>query len=94
MEYFVETKVFGRVAISVTSLGDYGTGVAYSGSVVMGNGSVQMAGDMLNVSGLDYIQSHTLSIVVTSNMCSGLQRRNLLILFFNTSGNSTQYNYE
>ncbi len=93
VEYFVESRVSGRLEITVVSLGAYGTSVAYSGAVVGGNGSVQLAGDILNVSGLDYGKNHPISINAASDMCSRLQRSSQFNFTFNIAGKLLFYNY-
>ncbi len=87
MLYSVDSEILGSLTINVTSIGAYGTGVTYSGTVVRGNGSVHTGGNMLNVSGLDYTYNHSIHIMGASNVCSGLQRNNQFSFSFNISGN-------
>ncbi|XP_064397675.1 uncharacterized protein LOC135344395 isoform X2 [Halichondria panicea] len=83
--YSVDSEILGSLTINVTSIGAYGTGVTYSGTVVRGNGSVHTGGNMLNVSGLDYTYNHSIHIMGASNVCSGLQRNNQFSFSFNIS---------
>ncbi len=70
-EYSVVDGSTGHVTFLVSSSGAFGTGVRFYGSVI-GDGSVEVAGDRLTVTGLSYTESHTVSVVATSAVCPGI----------------------
>ena len=64
----MESAVTGGVRLNVSSPRAYGTGVMYSGGV---NGrSVRGVESVVTVIGLDYTQSHSVSVTATSLQCS------------------------
>ena len=70
IEYLVESVVTGEVRLTVSSPGAYGTGVVYGGSVT--GGSVVVNDSSMVVTGLDYRQTHSVSVTASSSQCSGL----------------------
>ena len=84
MEYLVESAVTGEVRLTVSSPGAYGTGVVYSGNVT--GGSVVVTGSNMVVTGLEYRQTHSVSITANSSQCSGLVETTLVEATFNISG--------
>ena len=70
-EYSVVDRSTGQVTFLVSSSGAFETGVSFYGNVI-GDGSVEVAGDSINVTGLSYTESHTVSVVATSAVCPGM----------------------
>ena len=62
VEYFAESATTGRVRFTVSSIGVVGTSASYSASVVGGSGSVQVADNIITVSGLSYTESHVVNV--------------------------------
>ena len=66
IEYSVESVTTGRVRFSVISVGMFGAAVSYGGSVAGNSGTVQVTDSTITVSGLDYTQTHMVTVTAAS----------------------------
>ncbi len=62
----------GRFRFLVSSSGTFGTEVTISASVVGGSGTVEVTDNNITVTRLSYTESHTVNVVATSAVCSGV----------------------
>ncbi len=69
MESSIFDATTGQVRFDASSTGTLGTNISYFGSVVGGDGSVQVDDNMITVTGLSYNESHTVNVVATSAAC-------------------------
>ena len=78
--YSVTDSTTAMVTFLATSNGSFGTGVSYLGSLV-GNsgGSVNVAGNRFILTGLNYTESYTASVVATSAVCPGVLNSTTII---------------
>ncbi len=61
----------GQVTLLINSVG---TGVSF---FARGSGSVEVTDNSINVTGLSYTGSHTISVVATSAVCPGVLNSNI-----------------
>ena len=83
-EYFIDTPMTGGVRLNVSSPRAYDSGVTYGVSV--NGGSVMASGSVVTVTGLDYKQTHSISVTASSSRCSGLASVTTRNFTFNIGG--------
>ena len=71
MESSIFDATTGQVRFDASSTGTLGTNISYFGSVVGGDGSVQVDDNMFTVTGLSYTESHTVNVVAINAACPG-----------------------
>ena len=68
IEYSVESATTGRVRFTVSSSGMFGTAVTFGARVTGENGTVQVTGNNITVTDIDY-NNHTVMVTATSAVC-------------------------
>ena len=80
VEYSVESANTGRAQFTVSSEGTFGTPVTFGASVIEGSGTVQVTGNTITVTGIDYNKQ---TVLITANsVCSGLSSNTTVPIFF------------
>ena len=72
VKYSVVDSTTGRFIFLASSSGTFGTEVTISASVAGDSGSVVVTDNSIVVTGLSYGESHTVSVVATSDVCPGV----------------------
>ena len=81
VEYSVESANTGRAQFTVSSLGTFGIPVTFGASVIEGSGTVQVTGNTITVSGIDY-NNQTVLITATSVVCPGPSSNTTVPIYF------------
>ena len=68
IEYSVESATTGRVRFTVSSAGMFGTAVIFGAHVTGESGTVQVTGNSIMVTDIDY-NNHTVIVTATSVVC-------------------------
>ena len=68
IEYSVESATTGRVRFTVSSVGMFGTAVTFGARVTGNNETVQVTGNNITVTDIDY-NNHTVIVTATSVVC-------------------------
>ena len=82
IEYSVESATTGRVRFTASSAGMFGTAVNFSASVTGENGTVQVTGNNITVTDIDY-NNHSVIVTATSVFCPGLSSNAAVSVSFN-----------
>ena len=83
IEYSVESATTGRVRFTVSRAGMFGTAVNFSARVTGENGTVQVTGNNITVTDLDYNNHTTVMITATSVVCPKLSSNATVSISFN-----------
>ena len=82
IEYSVESATTGRVRFTVSSVGVFGTAVKFSASVTGESETVQVTGNNIMVTDLDY-NNHTVMVTATNVVCPRLFSNATVSISFN-----------
>ena len=82
IEYSVESATTGRVRFTVSSAEMFGTAVTFGASVTGESGAVQVTGNNITVTDIDY-NNHTVMVTATSVVCPRMSSNAAVSISFN-----------
>ena len=82
IEYSVESATTGRARFTVSSAGVFGTAVTFGAHVTGESGTVQVTGNSIMVTDIDY-NNHTVMVTATSVVCPRLSSNAAVSISFN-----------
>ena len=76
IEFSVESAATGVIKITMAP---QGKGVYFEGSVSGGTNSMQVVGNVIMLTGLDYTSTHTVNITAANTACPGIEPRSSIV---------------